>query len=446
MRRVRKDAIRLALFLSGSFAVFLVLFSLSGGNLVPGSEGYRVQAVVPNAYALATHADVRQAGVRIGEVVGVRAQGTAVALMLELDDEHRPVYRDGRVRVRSKSVAGETYLQLDPGHPAAGAIADGGMLPIDRADAATQIDDVLSVLDERRRRQLQEALDGLGGGLDGRGGDLNETFEGSSALIEEAVPVAQTLAEEHEHVASLVDSFGRVMRAMGDRSDAIRLFVRRSRIAAEAVAARDDELRSTIDELPPFLRQTRGTAARLGAFSIEATPVMRDLRLGVTELVPAVDDLRPAAAEGRRAVRELGRFAVAATPALRAIPSFADATAEVVPPLAGTLRQANPLLAYFAGYREELVVFLAQIAAATEATDTVGHVGRIMPVLSKSAVPGTLSPAEEELVDDLIEASGGEDTRGVNPYPKPGEAGRPIPFTGDYPRLEADPPYTGAGR
>lgn len=441
MKRVRGDAIRLALFLGASFAVFLGLFSMSGGDLVPGGDGYRMQAVLPNSYALAKHADVRQAGVPIGEVTAVREQGTATAVMLELDDDHAPVYRDGRVLVRSKSVAGESYLELDPGHPAAGAIADGGVLPIDRADAATQIDDVLSILDAPRRRQLQRALDGLGGGLDGHGDDLNRTFEGSSALVRHAAPVAQALAAERTHVASLVDSFGRVSRALGDRKDAIRLFVTRSKLAAEAVAARDDRLRSTVDELPGFLRQSRGTATRLKTFSVEATPVVRDLRLAAQDLVPAVDDLRPAAAAGRRAVRELGRFAVAARPALQALPAFSRVATNVVAPLSDSLRQLNPLVGYLGGYREELSVFLAQIAASTEATDTVGHLGRIMPVISRSALPGTLSTAEEQLLKSLTDAAGSADTRGYNAYPKPGEAGKAKPFSGSYPRLEAEPPY-----
>ena len=443
--RARRDAIRLFLFCAACFAVFVVLLRMSGESLVPGGGGYQVQAVVPDALGLAVHADVRQAGVRIGEIAEVRERGNTSALLLELDGEHQPVYRDARVLVRTKTVAGETYLELDPGRPAAGALPDGGLLPIDRAQEATQIDEILSVLDARRRRQLQRALDGLGRGLDHNGDDLNRLLESSSGVTEYGSPVADVLAQERQHVASLVDSFGRVTRALGDRRDAIRLLVRRSRIAAEAVAARDDQLRATVAELPPFLRQSRATATRLMGFSTAATPVVRDLRLAVQDLVPAVEDLRPAAIAGRRTMRELDRFAVAAAPVLRQLPAFADAAAEFVPPLAGSLRQANPLLAYLAPYWRELSSFLAIVGAGTEMTDEIGHLGRIMPLVSRSSVPGTLSPAEEELLEAFNESLGqiGEsvDTRGVNPYPAPGEAGLPKPFTGDYPRLEAEPPY-----
>jgi len=445
MRRARGDAIRLALFLGATFAVFLALYRLSGAGLVPGDDRYEVQAIVPNAYALAKHADVRTAGVRVGEVTKTRSQGTATALMLRLDDDHAPVYRDGRVLVRAKSVAGETYLELQPGQPSAGAVPSGGVLPIDRAQEATQIDEILSILDDRRRRQLQRALDGLGGGLDGHGRDLNRMVEGSAALVREAAPVAQALAAERRHVATLVDAFGRVARALGDRTEAIRLFTRRSKRAAEAVAARDTQLKRTIDELPGFLRQSRATAGRLTGFATAATPVMGDLRRATSDLVAVADEMLPAAADGRRVVRALGRFAIAARPALRAIPAFSDAAYGVVGPLADTLRQANPLLAYLARYEDELAVYLAQIAAATEVKDGVGHVGRIMPIISKSALPGTLTAQEEKLLKALTDAGGGADTRGVNPYPKAGQAGAAKPFTGSYERLEPDPPYLPTG-
>lgn len=440
MRQQRARAISLLLFLAACFGVFVYLFSLSGGGLVPLGHGYQVQAVVPDAVALSTHADVREAGVRVGEVTELRAYGANTALLLALDDAHAPIYRDARVLVRTKSVAGENYLELDPGRPSAGEVPNGGLLPIDHAEEATQIDQVLSVLNGEGRRNLQRMLDGLGSGLDRRGADLNRLLESAAALTKYGDPVTQTLADERVRVAGLVDAFGRVTRALGDRRDAIRLLARRSRVTVEAVAARDEQLRRALAELPAFLRQTRATATRLSGFSIDAMPVMRDLRLAVQDLVPAMQELRPAAAAGQRTVHALDRFAVVGTPALTQLRPFANAAARLVPPLAGTLRQANPLLGYLARYWRELSSFLAQAGAAAKYTDQTGHIGRILPLLSRSSLPGTMSPADEKLLRSLT--GEGADTRGVNAYPAPAEAGLAKPFTGNYPRLEADPPYT----
>ncbi len=118
MSHQRKTAIRLGLFLATCFSAWLILLHLAGGKLVPGQHGYRVEALVPNALSLTRHADVRQAGVRIGEVDDLRGTGTTTAFVLDLDRAHAPVYRDARVYVRAKSIAGENYLELDPGTPA----------------------------------------------------------------------------------------------------------------------------------------------------------------------------------------------------------------------------------------------------------------------------------------------------------------------------------------
>jgi phospholipid/cholesterol/gamma-HCH transport system substrate-binding protein len=444
----RSSAIRLGLFLLAAFGVFVVLFSLSGGRVVPGQQGYRVEAIVPNSFGLSKNGDVRQAGVHIGRMTASRNLGNTTAIMLELDDDHAPVYRDATVLVRTKSVAGENYVELDPGHPRAGSVPDGGRLTIDRSKEATQLDEILSVLSPSRRRQLQRALAGLGGGLDGRGGDLNRLVESLSGTVHSGASVMDTLAADRTHVAGLVDSLGRVTRSLGERGDAIRIFVRQAKVAAEAVAARDAQLDRTLATLPSFLTQTRATAGRLQGFSRQATPVVRDLRLAMQDLAPAVEELRRAAPAGRRVVRELLPFARAVKAPVAALGPFSNAAAGFVPPLGATLREVNPLLAYLKPYWRELATMFGQIGAATKYTDTVGHLGRLAVMFGKASLPGTLPLDQAKMVEQLNKAAGGRaDSFGVNAYPAPGEAGQSKAFSGSYPRLEAEPAYTrGAGR
>lgn len=439
----RTSAIYLALFLAACFGVFLVLFGLAGGHLIPGQKGYRVEAVVPDALGLSKNADVREAGVQIGKVTASRNVGNTTALMLDVDRDHAPVYRDATVLVRTKSVAGENYVELDPGRPQAGDVPDGGRLPIDRALQATQLDEVLSVLDPDRRRQLKHALAGLGGGLDRRGGDLNRLVESSAAAVHSGALVTQTLAGDRAHVAGLVDSLGRVTRALGDRRDAIRVLVRQAKVAAGAVTARNQQLDRTLTMLPGFLTQTRGTSARLQRFSLEATPVVRDLRQATQDLVPAVAALRSAAPAGRRVVRELRPAARALKPPVAELGPFSNAASTSVGPLASTLREVNPLLAYLSPYSRELSTVFAQIGAATKYTDSVGHLGRLAVMLGRGSLPGTLPLEESKLLEQLNRlAGGGLDTLGVNAYPAPGEAGLSKDFSGSYPTLQPEPPYS----
>jgi phospholipid/cholesterol/gamma-HCH transport system substrate-binding protein len=435
----RLRAVYLAAFLLVCFAIAAYFFKLAGTNIIPASSKYNVQAVVPTAVSLAKAADVREAGVNIGRVGNIGGHGDQTVLQLKIDRKYAPIYRDARVYVRAKSVAGENFIELDPGHKSAGAVADGGVLPISHAEEATQIDQIFSIFDKARRRDVQLSLKGLSAALPNNGRDLNRTLEAASAVPAYGGPAMSVLGHDREHVAGLVDSFGRVARALGDRADAIRLFTRQTKVAAQAVAARDSSLRAMLDQLPPFLRQAQSTGAKLTTFSSDAAPVVRDLRLAVNDLVPTVQDLLPAARGGQGMTRELARFAVAATPTFEQLAPFSRTAPKLTVPLAAFLRQGNPFFAYMAPYAKEVATFFALPAATFQPTDATGHVARIILPLSRSNLAGALTDQQSR---ELQQLSGPLDTRGNNAYPAPGHAGNPGPYSGSFPRLEPDPPYT----
>jgi len=375
----------------------------------------------------------------MGEVSELRQVATGTLLELELDEDAGPIHRDATVLIRAKSIAEENYVELDPGRPSAGALPEGGTLPADRALEATQHDDVLSIFDAPRRRDLQRTLDGTGRGLARSGArDLNRTLEATEAITENGADLARILAQEREHVAGLVDAFGRVTQALGDRRAAIRLLTRRARSTAEAVAARDAQLRDMLATLPPLLEQGRTTANRLAAFSVRATPVMRDLRLATEDLGPTVTDLRPAAREARTTVAELDRFARAGTPALERLPAFAGALEGFAGPYGQLLRHVNPFVGYLEPYFRELTNWFALNGAHTAAKDELGHAARVLLPISRSNLPGQLSEEQEAFVRRL---TGDLDSRGSNAFPQPGEAGGAKPPSRPYPRLLPEPPY-----
>jgi phospholipid/cholesterol/gamma-HCH transport system substrate-binding protein len=443
-RRFRRRAAALAGFMATCAAVFAFMWGFAGGDLNPLDRAYRVQAVVPTAVALATNSDVRHAGVRIGKVKEIAPRGGNAVLLLELDDDHAPVYRNARILVRTKTLLGENYVDLDPGAPTAPRIPDGGLLSLANAGEAVQLDEILSTFNRHRRRDLQRLLSGLGQGLDGRGGDLNRFLEASAAIVREGRPVNEILAADKDEVASLVNDFGRVMKALGDRGDAIRTFTQRSGELARAVAARDSELTSMLAALPGFLRQARVTTTALRGFAAEGTPVIRDLRLATRELVPGVRLLRPAATRGRRTMRALDDFQREASPALSRLPAFARGSADLTEPLEHVLRQTNPLLAHLAPYWREYG-FLGNVLRTGSGTyDALGHYSHTGLYFGRSTQAGLLTPDQQRTFEELVDigALATTDTIGANPHPKPGRAGLPEPFEGEFERVRAEPPYS----
>lgn len=437
-RQQNLHLVGLALAVCAVIGLVLYWASLGGQNVVPGKDYYSIRAMVPTANNLDPYADVREGGVTIGKVRKLdRGPGASTLVTLRLKPKYGPVYRDATVAIRSKSVSEEKYVEINPGHPGAGALPDGATLSAAHAVEPTEFDDVLSILTPPQRAHLRRALGGLGPALlDGR--DLNRTLGSSADLVNGASSFASVLSQERGHVAGLIDSFDRVASALGARGAAIQTFTRQAKVTAEAVAARDDAFRAMLRELPAFLAQGRRTAGQLTSFSAGATPVIRDLAGATQQLAPAMRDLRPAAQEGRSTVVQLHRFANAAEPTMRRLPAFSSAGRKFVPPFGDFLREVNPLLAYLDPYWRELGSWFGLEAADTQVADGVGHVVRPTVPLTRSNFSGDIPP---ELDKALQNMSGPLDTRGTNAYPAPGAAAHPTPFNGSYPRLEPDGPY-----
>ncbi len=436
-------AIGLIAFLAVCAATFAVLWQFAGGDVNPLSNRYHVKVVVPDAVALASSADVRHAGVRVGEVDGIAVRGDQAVLRLALDDDHAPVFRDARVLVRAKTLSGENYVALQPGTPQAGRIPSGGRLPDAAGQRSVQLDEILSTLDSTRRRSLQQVLSRLDRGTRGGGEDLNRLLESMSAAVREGAPVGEVLADDRRNVAALIDDLGAIGATLGEQETALRRLAIGTRNVALATASRDDRLRDTLSELPGFLRQIRTTTAALGRLSGSATPVIGSLADAGERLAPALRDLGPAAAASRTAMRELGGFVREAEPLVRDLRAFARAATPIAGPLESALREGNPLIVHLARYQKDLGGFLGILRATNETYDALGHYSRVVALVSRSSVFGVLTPEQEAAYQQLVKSGvlAWTDTRGHNAHPAPGTADDPVDFTGEYPRLRPEGPY-----
>lgn len=442
MTATRRQTAALVLFFLFVIATFLFLLN-QGGVRSPTEDPYKVIVALPSAANLAVKADVRTGGVRVGQVDRVRVTGKTAVAELSLDDGSAKVYRNAEVELRYKSALNEGYVDLSPGGgPGRKPIPSGGELPLSRAQATVQVDEVLSTLDPSTRADLKRVLDGTAGGLRGRGDRLNLLLRASGNLVDSGDRTMSVLAGQHSQTAELIDHFGQVTAALGARSDALQLLARRARTAATAVATRDEQLKALFAQLPPTLDQLHATAGRLGRFSAQATPVFADLRQATSALVPVIQRLQPAAVAGRALVRELGPFDTAAKPLLARLGSFGRQGAGAMPGLDGFLRQLNPLTRYLNGKRSNLTAFLSNYTAATDVVDDTGHLNKLTFVLNRNAIIAAAGEGGQRAIKALedtgvLSALSGKVQQ--NPYPEDGKIGKPEPFSGAYERVQAEP-------
>src|SRR6059058_2408316 len=117
-------------FALSCFGLLLFLWLAFGGSIPLAPKGYRFHTSFGEATQLAKEADVRISGVSVGKVKTIETQpnGRSKAT-IELEGRYAPLPRDARAVLRQKSLLGETYVELSPGHKSAGFISENGTLP-----------------------------------------------------------------------------------------------------------------------------------------------------------------------------------------------------------------------------------------------------------------------------------------------------------------------------
>jgi phospholipid/cholesterol/gamma-HCH transport system substrate-binding protein len=419
---------------------FVYLFQLAGGRLRL-DEPYNAKALVPDAFNIVLNSDVRRDGVTIGRVRGIEPKGSMGEVKFEIEKEgQQQLYRDATVRVRTKTLVGESYLDVEPGTPQAGRLPTGSVLPLEATQEAVPLERILETMDAETRRSVRANLRGLGGALDGRGAELNRTFGALRPTVASGGRLVRALKPQRAALADLIGNTGEVLAALGERESAFRSLVVDARTTADAVASRDAKLRETFAELPDTLRQAQRSVGVLAGFSGRATPTVRDLRVASVDLAPAVRDLEPAARDARSLFRELGPFLDRIDPLLDRLSPAARQLRAVVGPLDSVLRQANPALRYLEPYAKEFGTFFANTGSFLDTKDAVGNKGRVFAVAGTNSY-ANLTKEQRDILDALVRLGtfSGLGNTGLNSYPPPGLKGvMGTPEDGSYTNVEPD--------
>lgn len=441
MTAMRKKVIGLVAFTVICIATLLYLFTLAGGRLRL-NEPYNAKALIPDTFNIVDNSDVREHGVLVGRVRGVEPNNGVSMVKFELEKEQgRPLYRDATVLVRTKTLVGESYLEVNPGTKSAGVLPSGSVLPLNSAGEATPLERILNSLDEPTRQQIRRNLRGIGVGLDGHTKDLNDFFGAMKPTAVDGGRLMQVLAPQRERLAALIGNTGKVMQAFGERSSDLQRLIVDAKATAEAAASRDAQFRDAIDELPSTLSQVQKSVTTLSSFSGRATPVFRNLKTASADLSPAIEDLGPTSKATRSLFNELTPFLKAIDPALDELKPATNQLVKIVNPLDAFLRQASPMAAYLSRYARDFGTMFANVGSLFGGKDARGtHVGRVFPMYGENQFVD-LSDTQRKFLDSLIEAGGFQKIHGTqkNSYQKPGAAGNPQPFDGHYDRVEALP-------
>ncbi|HKG01809.1 MAG TPA: MlaD family protein [Conexibacter sp.] len=374
-------------FALSCFGLLLYLWVAFGGGFPLKPEGYRFQIRFGEATQLAQQADVRISGVPVGKVVKLElGPGQTTEATVQLDERYAPIPQDSRAILRSKTLLGETYVELTPGNKGDGLLPENGVLPDAQVSKTVEIDEIFRSLDPRTVQSFQTWMQSLAVGIDGRGQDLNSAFGNLAPFAEDTNTLLETLDSQNQAVQQLVRNTGTVFNALSARSDQLTSLIRNSNTVFGTIADRNQQLEETFRAFPTFERESILTLNRLNRFTREANPIITQLRPVARQLSPTLVAAGRLAPSFRDFFVDLGPLITAAKPGL---PAFREFLADARPAL-GQLdpftRSLNPFLGYIADYLPELDAFVGNITASTQGSFPTGSRQVLLHYLRTAAV------------------------------------------------------------
>ncbi|GAA5129539.1 MlaD family protein [Haloechinothrix salitolerans] len=402
--------------------VFVFLWTGAGGRIpLVSDEGYRVSVEVPTVDNLVPASDVMSAGVEVGSVVDIDVEQDHARVTMELNERHAPLHEGATVTVRYKTLLQETFLQIDDGDGA--ALPAGGTLPDGSAESAVDLNDVLVSLDKPTRKALGGVLRSMGMATDDTASQISATLNGLGRMGREGETVLDALAHQSAQLRDLSGNAATLLSALDTRQGQIAQLVGDAERLTEVTANGNDDVAALMRKLPGLLDTARGASDDLERLSGDLTPVAKNLDEASPELSAALRQLPATSADLRGLLPHLDSVLARAPKTLHRIPPVGKDVRRLLPHAGTAFADLNPMLGYLRPYGQDLAAWFATTADAADATRLGGH-----------HVPFTVVPNEQTVAG--VPGGTNDLSPRVNPYPRPGAAEHPTPFTGKYPRVK----------
>jgi virulence factor Mce-like protein len=205
--------------------------------------------------------DVRMAGVTAGQVQRINANGKLAVVSVQVNQQYSPVYKDAKAIVRPKNLLGETYVEIDRGHPGAGSFSNGDTIKLINTITPVQVDEVLNALDPDTRTKLQVVINTLGEASAGRGQDLNVSTGDLKRIAADIAITSTSLNQQQDNIDALLVQFDLVMKTAADYHQQLAQVLTDWNTASTTLMSHDQQLASALGHLNTVLADVDGALA-----------------------------------------------------------------------------------------------------------------------------------------------------------------------------------------
>ncbi|MEA2171287.1 MAG: phospholipid/cholesterol/gamma-HCH transport system substrate-binding protein [Solirubrobacteraceae bacterium] len=284
--------------------LFLALLAIISGTFIlinqrlklPGQSRYSLFADLPAATGLAPGLGqpVNVAGVKVGQMNGVKISGGVARIQLEMNPHDLPhVYKDARAVLEERTPLKDMELEISPGDPKSGVMPEGGVIPLANTEPPVDSDELTNALDADTRDYFDLLINDSARGFAGRGDDVNRLFKLFVPTAREIHEVTSALASRRLELKRLVGNLRVLSEAAATKDVEIGQVIDQANRTLQAVAGQDVELQSTLTKLPNTLTTLQSSLNDVADFGEELGPVLDGLLPTLHKLPAALHNVDP---------------------------------------------------------------------------------------------------------------------------------------------------------
>lgn len=353
-------------FALACFGILLFLWITFGGPTPFKAKSYQVKVPFTEASQLAEQSDVRISGVDVGKVESIELgpQGKEAMALLNIDDKYAPLPASTRAMLRTKTLLGETYVELSPGSSDEPPLEDGATLPSAQVTESVQLDEIFQAFDPKTRRAFQSWMQEAAVAIEGQGQNLSYAIGNLEPTFEEFENLFRVLNSQKVAVGQLFSNGAKTFEALRGREGQLADLIRSSNELFKTTAARDQDIEALFRAFPTFQDESRLTIARLQGFAENADPLSRQLVPVAEELSPtlvAFGKLAPEAKKLFEALPAVEKEAPTGFPALRKL--FRDDFPPLLRASEPFVRNLNPLVTGLDLYKKDIAATFGNLAS-----------------------------------------------------------------------------------
>jgi phospholipid/cholesterol/gamma-HCH transport system substrate-binding protein len=332
------------ILLSASILLAVGAFIVLAGGASSGSAQGTYKIELDNAFGLVTGADFKVAGVAAGTISAINLDKKSLYAVVTINVTRSgfgQFHRNAFCQSRPESLIGEYYIDCNPGTSSSPVLKAGSTIPVTHTQSTIPADLVQNVMRLPYRQRFTLIVNELGAAAAARSDDLQAALRRAVPALTETDQLLNLLGNDSTTLQNLTTDSNHVITALANNSTQVERFIEMANRTATATATQDNNLRLSIQNLPPLLEQLRPAMAGLEKSVVANTPVLENLNASAGQLDRFFTNLPPFSHSAIPAIKSLGQASVtgktaveAALPTVKDLNNFAKPTPELAQNLA----------------------------------------------------------------------------------------------------------------